>query len=481
MAGKLEKIDNYRWRIPTTYKSGMRVPGIIYANEKFIADIEKDQSLEQVANAAFLPGIIKASLAMPDIHFGYGLPIGGVVATDLKEGVITPGGVGYDINCGVRLLRTNLKRNELQTRIEGLVNSLFSNIPAGVGSKGSIKLSKADETLLVTRGARWSVEQGYGEREDLEFIEAGGCLEWANPEKVSAKAYERGRNQQATLGSGNHFLEIQYVDVIYDHEAANAMGIEKDSITVMIHSGSRGFGHQICDDYLSLMGKAVIKYGIKLPDRQLVCAPYSSPEANDYLGAMACAANYAWANRQGLAYWTMETFMKVLKMSPRDLGMRTVYDVAHNIVKIEEHVIDGEKKKIAVHRKGATRAFPPGHHELPEKYKSTGQPVLIPGDMGRASFLLVGTQKAMDETFGSTCHGSGRHMSRSQAIKSSKGRAIEKELADKGILVRAVGRDTLREEISEAYKDVNEVVGIVHEAGISKKVARLRPLANVKG
>jgi tRNA-splicing ligase RtcB len=389
--------------------------------------------------------------------------------------------VGYDINCGVRLLRTHLSRTEVEPRLKELVAALFSRVPTGVGSKGKIRFSKEDEKAVLRKGARWAVESGYGEPEDLLHTEAGGCLEGADPEVISAKAYERGRPQQGTLGSGNHFVEIQYVQEIYDERMASAFGLFKDQVTVMIHSGSRGFGHQVCTDYLVEMEEAVRRYGISLPDRQLACAPFNSPEGRNYHAAMKAAANYAWANRQCLMYWTEQVLLDTLKISPRALGISLVYDVAHNIVKIEDHMVNGKKMKLVVHRKGATRAFPPGHPEVPEAYREVGQPVLIPGDMGRASFVLVGTEGAMQETFGSTCHGAGRVMSRHQAIKVAKGRAIHRELEDIGIYVQTAGRDTLKEEMPEAYKDVTEVVDVVHNAGISRRVAKLRPMGVIKG
>jgi tRNA-splicing ligase RtcB len=481
MTVQIRKIDDYRWEVPLGYKDCMRVPGIIYADEKLLKMIEKDNSIEQVANGACLPGIVKASLAMPDMHFGYGLAIGGVVATDIHDGVISPGATGYDINCGVRLVKSNLLLKDIKEKVRDLINNLYAEIPTGVGSKGRISLSPQEERDLLLKGARWAVEKGYGTQEDLEHTEAYGCLEGADPDKVSDRSLERGKRQVGTLGSGNHFLEIQYVEEVYDEKAASIMGIEKDSITVMIHSGSRGFGHQVCTDYLEIMEAVVDKYGIKLPDRQLACAPFNSKEGKDYLSAMTAAANFAWANRHLLMVWTRDVFMKTLNLSPRELGMDLIYDVAHNIIKIEDHIVDGKKRRVAVHRKGATRAFPPGHQEIPDVYKEIGQPVIIPGDMGRASYLLTGTQKAMDDTFGSTCHGAGRCLSRHAAIKATKGRAIHRELEDKGIFCRAAGRETLREEFPEAYKDVTEVVNVVHNAGISKKVAQLKPLGAIKG
>ncbi|MCX7794706.1 MAG: RtcB family protein [Thermodesulfovibrionales bacterium] len=476
----LRRIDENRLEVPQTYKPGMRTNGIIFVDEELEKELEKE-SIEQVANVATLPGIVGSSLAMPDIHTGYGFAIGGVAAFDIKDGIVSPGGVGYDINCGVRLLRSNLTKDEVIPKIKELVNALYNEIPTGVGSRGKIRLDSFSEKELLRKGARWAVENGYGEPSDLEKIESGGAIEGADPSIISDKAYERGRAQQGTLGSGNHFLEVQYVDEIYDEKAANELGLFKGQITVMIHTGSRGFGHQVCTDFLEVMERAAKKYGIELPDKELACAPVNSPEAQDYLAAMRAAANYAWANRQCLMHWTKECFMKVFNISPRELGLTLIYDVAHNIAKIEEHLINGKKMKLIVHRKGATRAFPPGHPELPEIYRKLGQPVIIPGDMGRYSYLLLGTEKAMQETFGSTCHGAGRLLSRHQAIKKAKGRAIAREMEDRGIIVRSAGRETLAEEMSEAYKDVSNVVEVVHRAGISKKVARLHPIGVIKG
>ncbi len=480
MNEKLKRIDENRLEVPREYKPGMRTHGIIYA-DSVLEEVLEQGSVDQVANVASLPGIVGASMAMPDVHTGYGFPIGGVAAFDLKEGVISPGGVGYDINCGVRLLRSNLDRDHLLPHVKGLMDMLFKEVPAGVGSKGRVRLAPADEERVLLKGAGWAVEKGFGEADDLDRIESGGCLEGADPSLVSKKAYERGRAQQGTLGSGNHFLEIQYVDMIYDEEAARALNLFANQITVMIHTGSRGFGHQVCTDFLEVMARAAQKYRIELPDRELACAPFGSVEAQEYLAAMKAAANYAWANRQCLMHWAREAFMSVLSIGPRDLGMALVYDVAHNIAKVEEHTVNGRKIKLVVHRKGSTRAFPPGHPELPAAYRDIGQPVLIPGDMGRASFVLLGTEKAMQETYGSTCHGAGRMLSRHQAIRQAKGRAIWRELADKGITVKSSGRETLAEEMPEAYKDVSSVVNVVHNAGISRKVARLRPIGVIKG
>ncbi len=477
---KVRRIDSTRIEIPVDYKQGMRVNGIIYVDE-VLEKVLEIQAIDQVANVATLPGIVGSSMAMPDVHTGYGFSIGGVAAFDLKDGIVSPGGVGYDINCGVRLLRSNLRKDDVAAKIKDLVSVLYNEIPSGVGSKGKVRLGPDDQKRILKKGAQWAVEQGFGESGDLEKIESGGCIEGADPSLISNKAYERGRSQQGTLGSGNHFLEVQYVDEIYDEKAANSLGLFRDQITVMIHTGSRGFGHQVCTDFLEVMERAANKYKIELPDKELACAPFESPEAQDYLAAMRAAANYAWANRQCIMHWSRETFMKVLGLSPRELGMSLIYDVAHNIAKVETHEVNGRKTKLIVHRKGATRAFPPGHPELPEIYRPIGQPVLIPGDMGRASFVLLGTEKAMKETFGSTCHGAGRIMSRHQAIKRAKGRKIWREMEDKGIIVRSAGRETLAEEMSEAYKDVSNVVDVVHRAGISTKVARLRPIGVIKG
>ena len=478
----ITRIDDYRWEIPITYKPGMRVPGLIFSDEQMLRHIQDEQSLEQVANVAFLPGIVGRSLAMPDIHWGYGFPIGGVAATRVDDGVISPGGVGFDINCGVRLLRTNLTEKEVKPRIEKLLADLFINVPSGLGSKGKIRLKGNEIDRLLLKGAGWAVAAGYGEPEDLEFTEDHGCLKGADPDKVSFKAKTRGTPQSGTLGSGNHFLEIQVVDEVYDAGIAQAFGIEeKGQILVLIHTGSRGFGHQVCDDYLKTMGTAVRNYGIDLPDRQLACAPVNSPEGQSYLAAMACAANYAWANRQCITHWTRESFSRVLGKSPRDLGMRLVYDVAHNIAKIEKHQVEGKKLTVCVHRKGATRAFPAGHPDIPEAYRKVGQPVLIPGDMGRYSYVAVGTEKAMEETFGSTCHGAGRAKSRSAARRSISGADVAAELAAKGIAIQVANIASLAEEAPAAYKDVADVMHITDAAGISPRVIKARPIGVIKG
>jgi tRNA-splicing ligase RtcB len=478
----LEKIDDYRWKVPMDKAWGMKVPGIIYTQKSMLDHVKKDNTPTQVANVAHLPGIVGYSLAMPDIHWGYGFPIGGVAAFDLEHGIVSPGGVGYDINCGVSLVRTNLTKSEVLPKIEELVYRLFDKIPTGVGSRGPIHIPKQEEDKVMTEGAKWAVGRGYGWKEDLEFMEEKGSMQGANPDRVSPRARERGREQLGTLGSGNHFLEVQVVDEIYDEEIAQVLGLEKGQITVMVHSGSRGFGYQICDDSLKTMQRAVQKYGIPLPDRQLACAPLTSPEGKAYVEAMVSAANFAWANRLCLVHWAREAFGEFFGKSPQYLGMSMIYDVSHNIAKFEKHTVEGKTIELCVHRKGATRAFAPGHPSIPKAYQHIGQPVMIPGDMGRASYVLVGTDKAMKETWGSTCHGAGRMMSRHAAIAFTQGRHIDRELKnEKGIIVMAKGRKTLLEEFPEAYKDVDEVVHVAHEAGISNKVAKLRPLGGIKG
>jgi tRNA-splicing ligase RtcB len=475
----IKRIDDYRWQVEPFGR--MRVPGIVYTSARMLDQVRHEEALNQVANVATMPGILKAALAMPDIHWGYGFPIGGVAAFDWQEGVVSPGGVGYDINCGVRLAATDLRFADIKDQVRSLVEGLFRHVPCGVGSTGSVKLSGKEEKKVLIHGSQWAVGQGFGLAEDIEHTEDYGCLAGADPEVVSERALTRGSRQLGTLGSGNHFLEVGVVEQIYHPEAADAFGLFKDQVTVMIHSGSRGLGYQVCDDFLAFMTKHVKKLDIELPDRQLACAPIQSAEGREYLSAMACAANYAYANRQIMLHLCREVFEQVLGISPRTLNMRLVYDVCHNIAKKEQHLIDGQKRWVCVHRKGATRAFGPGQPALSAAYRHIGQPILIPGDMGTASYVLVGTQTAMDETFGSTCHGAGRVLSRNAAKKKSKGRSIARELEDKGILVRWTGRFTMAEEMPEAYKDVSQVVEVVHGAGISRKVARLRPLAVVKG
>src|SRR3990172_4056642 len=479
----LQKIDDWRWLLPKEYKPGMRVPGLIFASEEMLDVSGEDQAIEQVANVAFLPGIVKYSMAMPDIHWGYGFPIGGVAAMRVEDGVISPGGVGCDINCGTRVLRTSLSEDEVRPHLKDLVNQIFSDVPAGVGGHGLMRVSLQQVDEVMVQGARWALEHGYAWPEDVESVEDGGALKGANPDKVSRRAKERGAPQLGTLGSGNHFLEIQVIDEVYNAEAARAMGVEKPGqVIVFIHCGSRGLGHQTCQDYLEVMEEAAGKYRINLPDKQLACAPVGSKEGQDYLGAMTAAANFAFCNRQLIAHWTRQAFQRVLGRDARDdLGMHLVYDVAHNIAKIERHRLGGREMTLCVHRKGATRAFPPGHPDVPARYQRTGQPVLVPGDMGRYSYIAVGTEQAMAETWGSSCHGAGRVQSRHAAKRMLQGVDIAQRLAERGIYVRAQNRGLLAEEASEAYKDVAQVVDILHEAGIADRVARMRPIAVVKG
>jgi tRNA-splicing ligase RtcB len=481
-SGRLEKVDDYRWRIPKSYKPGMRVDGLIYADEPMLRQIINDQAPEQVANVAFLPGIVGYSLAMPDIHWGYGFAIGGVAAMRLSDGVVSPGGVGFDINCGVRIMRTNLVREEVTPKINELVDALFYAVPSGLGSRGRIKLRSGEIDDVLLKGSRWAVNRGYGRQEDLDTTEEGGEIPGADPSAVSARAKERGIPQLGTLGSGNHFLEVAVVDEIYEPEAARVMGIDRPGqVMLYVHCGSRGLGHQVADDFIKVMLRAMPRYGIEVPDRQLACVPLKSPEAQAYLGAMRGAANYAWANRQCITHWVREAFCRVMEMGDGAVGLELIYDVTHNIAKIEEHDVDGRREKLCVHRKGATRAFPAGHPDVPGKYNTIGQPILIPGDMGRASYILVGTEKAMKETWGSTCHGAGRRESRAAAKKQLSGREVLAALEAKGIAVRAGSLAGLAEEAPEAYKDVGDVVRVAHGAGISKKVARTRPIAVVKG
>jgi tRNA-splicing ligase RtcB len=443
--------------------------------------IASDKALQQAKNVAHMPGIVGASIAMPDIHWGYGFPIGGVAAFDTETGVISPGGVGYDINCGVRLMGSKLSRGDLDDRLPTLVDRLFSRVPTGVGASGALSVSKETVREVTEKGAQWAVQEGYGSAADVDKIEEHGRVSGANPGHVSDRAISRGTTQLGTLGSGNHFLEVGYVAEIYDEDAAQAMGLFEDQVTVIIHSGSRGFGYQVCDDYLDVMDQAMKRYGIALPDRQLACTPISSDEGQQYLGAMRSAINYAFANRQVMAHNTRRAFEETLETGPRHVGLYTIYEVAHNIAKFETHPVNGRDQEVCVHRKGATRAFGPGHPELPGAYQHIGQPVLIPGDMGRYSYVLTGTATAMQETFGSTCHGAGRRMSRRQAKKEARGRNIAQELEDRGIIVRGESKRTIDEEHSGAYKDVTNVVEACEQAGISKTVAQLRPMGVIKG
>lgn len=477
---QLKQINDYIWEVPKTGK--MRVPGRIYADRELMKGIANDPCIEQVQNVAHLPGIIQYSFAMPDIHWGYGFPIGGVAAMDIDEGVISPGGVGYDINCGVRLLSTGLHRSELQPQIRTLLAQLFRDIPSGVGSQGAIpNLSiKALDKILLD-GVTSAVNMGFGSKEDILFIEEHGCLKGADPGNVSQHAKLRGSKQIGTLGSGNHFLEIDYVEEIYDDSRAEVLGLKKDRIVVIIHTGSRGLGYQVCTDYLKMTQKAVEKYRIELPDRQLACSPIQSPEGQAYLGAMRAAANFAFVNRQVIKHLAEKAFLKALAISKTELKMKLIYDICHNVAKFEEHTVDGKNVTVCVHRKGATRAFGPHHPELPESYKEIGQPVLVPGDMGRYSYLCVGTEKAMQETFGSSCHGAGRMMSRKKSSKISRSMNMIEELRSRGVEIMARGKRTIAEEMPHAYKDVSNVVDVMDGAGISKKVARFRPIGVIKG
>lgn len=478
-AGQLERLGEYRWVIPRRARAGMLTDALIYSDDRLLRDVLRDQCLEQAANVAMLPGIAGRSLAMPDIHQGYGFPIGGVAATIPEEGgVVSPGGVGFDINCGVRLLASTLALDEVRPKIRELVNQLFRDIPSGAGRGGNVRVSYQDLDRVLEEGAAWMVAHGYGRPEDLETCEEGGTIDGADPAAVSDRAKKRGLPQIATLGSGNHFLEVQYVEQIFDDAAAQTLGLARSQIVVLVHSGSRGFGHQVCTDSLRDMDESMHRYGISLPDRQLACVPVHSKEGQDYLAAMRASANFAWANRQGITHFTRGAFQRIFG-DGHDL--RVVYDVCHNIAKLERHPVNGRERPVMVHRKGATRAFAPGRPEIPEAYRTIGQPVLIPGSMGTASYVLVGAAGAMTETFGTTCHGAGRVMSRTAAKKSEWAANARGRLEEQGIIVRADTKDGITEEIPEAYKDVDAVVNVVHNAGLSKKVARLRPIGVIKG
>jgi tRNA-splicing ligase RtcB (3'-phosphate/5'-hydroxy nucleic acid ligase) len=475
------RISDYEWEIPKTFRHDMQVSVRIFATRKLIEAVMDDKSLEQAVNSATLPGLVGHVLVMPDMHQGYGFPIGGVAASRFPDGVISPGGIGYDINCGVRLLASATPYEEVDDKLEALATALDHNCPSGVGTKGHIRLTEAELDQVCRDGSRWALKQGYASAADLRRTEESGCLEGADPHKVSKRAKERGRSQIGTLGSGNHFIEVDLVEQIFDADAAQIMGITEGCLAVQIHCGSRGFGHQVCSDYVDEFQKAVQRYNIHLPDRELVCAPLSSPEGQSYLAAMRCAANYAFANRQVLAHYARKSFEETLAGSIKHWQLHQVYDIAHNMGKIEQHVIDGELIKVCVHRKGATRAFGPGFEGLPEEYRSMGQPVLVPGSMGTASWVLVGTQGSMERSFGSSCHGAGRVMSRAKAKKNIWGEDLRLSLEAKGIHMRAGSMAGLAEEAPEAYKDVDDVVNTVTGAGIARKVARLVPVAVVKG
>ena len=483
MAGihNFEQLDEHLFEVPVSFRKDMRVPARFYADEELLKGVVTDNSLQQLINTATLPGIVKYALAMPDIHQGYGFPIGGVVATELPDGIISPGGVGYDINCGVRLLATHLNKDEIKPHLEHLATILYSNCPSGVGKGGSIKLKTGELDQVLTSGANWALKRGYGTQADLERTEESGCLSGARPEKVSQRAKSRGKGQVGTLGAGNHFIELDVVDKVFDDHVAQRIGLWQGQIAVQIHCGSRGLGHQVCGDYVKQFQKMIAKYGLHLPDRELVCAPLSSPEGQDYLAAMKAAANYAFANRQVLAFHIRRSFEKVLAGKVSNHHIFQIYDIAHNMAKVETHRIDGKQMQLCVHRKGATRAFGPGTEDLPPAYRDIGQPVLVPGSMGTASWVLVGTEGSMTQTFGSTCHGAGRTMSRKKAKKTIHGATLREELEGRGILIRAGSMPGLAEEAPAAYKDVDRVVNVVHGAGIAKRVAKLKPIAVIKG
>ena len=479
----LEKADDVIWRIPR-YRSDMRVPVLVFASEELLGKMRQDRTLIQASNVATLPGILKHAVVLPDAHEGYGFPIGGVAATSYEDGVISPGGVGYDINCGVRLMVTNLDEKDVRPKIQPLINAIFRNVPSGLGSRRKdFRVTKSELDRISIEGARYVIEKfGLGWPEDLKHIEEEGCLDGADPSYVSAAAKQRGFPQIGTLGSGNHFLEVQKVDKIFDERAAKRMGITHEGqVTVLVHTGSRGFGHQICSDYLKVMERAARKYGIRLPDRELACAPAGSREAESYLKAFACAVNFAFANRQAISHWVRQSFEQVFNQPAETLGLQLVYDVAHNIVKLEEHVIDGSRRRVWVHRKGATRSFPAGHPLVPEDYRDIGQPVLIPGSMGTASWVLLGNPRAMELTFGSTAHGAGRTRSRAEAKRRLTASQVLSSLSRKGIYIRSDSMETVVEEADEAYKNVDIVAEVSHQAGIGTKVARLIPLGVVKG
>ncbi len=480
--GPLNKLDDYRFEIPMSYKKGMRTQGLIFADARMMEQVRKDNALEQVANVAFIPGILGRSMAMPDIHWGYGFPIGGVAATDFDEGVLSPGGVGFDINCGVRLVRTNLTELDVKGKVNALIDSMFENVPSGLGSKGKVRLDPNQLNDVLDTGSEWAVQNGYGWESDIAHTEENGSMKNADSTFVSHDAKKRGAPQLGSLGAGNHFLEVQRVEEIFDPAAAKVYGIDHaGQIMVMIHTGSRGAGHQIATEYIRQMESAVKKYNIDLPDRQLACAPAHSPEGEAYFKAMACGANYAWANRQLILHWVRESFEKVMSRSAEEMDMKLVYDVCHNIAKLEEHQVGGQRKKVYVHRKGATRAFGPGHRDVPQDYRDIGQPVIIPGDMGTASYILAGTDNAMKETWGSTCHGAGRVMSRQQAMRQFTSHQIKEDMRRDGIYVKAASKEVLTEEAPFAYKRIDDVVKVVDGAGISRLVARLKPLGVMKG
>lgn len=479
--GPLKRLDDYRWEIPQTYKPQMRTRGIIYADSELIEQITQDMAPEQVANVATLPGIVGAAQAMPDIHWGYGMPVGGVAAFDENEGIISPGAVGYDINCGVKLLKTNLVESDVRPKMKELIDTIFHNVPSGVGSRGRIKVTVQDLRSAVEEGIGWAVENGYGWEEDRKIVESQGRLDGADSSKVSDMATKRGVPQLGSLGAGNHFLEVQKVETIHDEVAAKALGLRQGQVTVLIHSGSRGFGHQVATDYIRVAEESVKRNSIWLPDRQLACMPIHSKEGRDYYSAMAAAANFGWNNRQLITHWVRQSFEKVFGRPAEELGLSTVYDVGHNTAKVEEHTVDGVRRKVYVHRKGATRAFPPGHMDVPSPYRHVGQPVLIPGNMGTYSFVLVGNPRAMEASFGSTCHGAGRVMSRAEATRRYRANEVTQALNRSGIYIHAASREGIVEEAPGAYKDAEKVVRVAEGAGLTKIVAKLVPMGVMKG
>jgi len=476
------KEGDFRFVVKKDESRGMMVPVTIYADDSLISKMALDRTIDQAANVATLKGVVKHVVVLPDGHEGYGFPVGGVAGMDLEEGVISPGGVGYDINCGVRLIRTNLKEKEVRPKLKDLVNELFSAIPSGVGSSSPRKVSGSELDDLLIEGVKWTVQKGYGRDSDIDVCEENGCMKGADPTRVSEHARKRGGIQLGTLGSGNHFLEVQKVDKIFDESAANAMGIEQDQVTVLIHCGSRGFGHQVCSDYLKISEKKIRDSGIRIVDRELACVPNNSNEGESYRKAMYSALNFAWSNRQMITHWTRDTFEKVMRMTEADLEMNLVYDVSHNIAKVERHAVDGEgTRDLVIHRKGATRAFPAGDSHIPDKYRNIGQPIFIPGSMGTASWILLGNSKSLELSFGSTAHGAGRTMSRSAARRNYTTESVRKNLESKGVYIKALSREGIIEETPEAYKDVDSVVEVSHSLGIATKVARLVPIGVIKG
>ena len=476
-----KKIGENQYQIDADSNSGMKVPVRIYADEPLLQKMLSDRTIMQAKNVSSIPGIVGQSIVLPDGHEGYGFPVGGVAAMDAEEGMISPGGVGYDINCGVRLLRSNLTEKDVRSKLKELVTDLFSSIPSGVGSKGSVKLTPSQLDEVLVKGVNWAIDNGYGSSDDADVCEENGQIQNADPNKVSDKARKRGAPQLGSLGSGNHFLEVQKVAEVHDEEAANRMGLKEGTITVLIHCGSRGFGHQVCSDYLRVAEQAMDKYDINLPDRELACVPNNSEEGESYRAAMFSALNFAWSNRQMLTHWTRKSIERVFNQSESDLDMKLVYDVAHNIAKVEKHKVDGRERKVVVHRKGATRAFPANRDEIPSKYRDLGQPVLVPGSMGTASWVLLGQPNSMDLSFGSTAHGAGRTMSRTKARRNFSEEDVKKSLNDKGIFIKALTRDGVVEETPQAYKDVDAVVNVSHNLGIATKVAKLVPIGVIKG